>query len=284
MKNMIEFRNVSKKLGGKQVVSGVELTVGAGEVIGIVGANGSGKTTLLRMVTGLIYADQGEVRVGDKQVRPGLMGHLPVSVGALIESPSFLPNFSGLRNLTLLADIREKVKAPQVRETMARVGLDPDNKKGVKSYSLGMRQRLGIAQAVMESPEVLVFDEPTSGLDQDGVKMFENMLQEQVQRGVAVIMVSHVQEEINRFCDRVFMIREGRLEPLRQLRERQWVILAKSLEDLEVIHEQIPSFEMSKRVDGYPAGICNGQWSNKEELEDFLEGSGVRPVEIREVS
>ncbi|WP_232337230.1 ABC transporter ATP-binding protein [Thermoactinomyces sp. CICC 10523] len=170
--NLVEFTKVSKKLGNKQVLNDINLTVASGEVVGIVGPNGCGKTTLLRLVTGLIYPDRGEVRVSGRAVRLGLIGELPASVGALIESPAFLPQLSGLKNLTILADIQQKINEQAVREAIKRVGLDPDNRKPVKSYSLGMRQRLGIAQAIMKKPNILLFDEPTNGLDQEGKILF----------------------------------------------------------------------------------------------------------------
>src|SRR5690606_29234145 len=124
----------------------------------------------------------GEVRVAGKVVRPGLTGDLPVAIGALIESPSFLPYLSGLKNLLLLASIRNQVDEESVRETMRRVGLDPNLRRPVRAYSLGMRQRLGIAQAIMENPQICIFDEPTNALDTKGVEMFAEILAERVQR------------------------------------------------------------------------------------------------------
>lgn len=280
---ILEFHNVSKVLGKRKVLDNINVTIAGGEVVGIVGANGSGKTTLLRMVTGMMYPDQGEVKVEGKKVQPGMLGELPISIGALIEHPAFLPQFSGLKNLSFLAGIRNQIDISKIRETITRVGLDPDNRKGVKTYSLGMRQRLGIAQAIMEEPRVLLFDEPTNGLDQEGVKIFGNILEEQTMRGAAIILVSHVQEEINLFCDKVYMIQNGRLELVRANRERQWIVLTKDLQDLDTIYHQLPNFEISKRVDGFPAGICKGEWESKEELNSLLVQNGIRPVDIREV-
>lgn len=281
--SMVEFRKVSKKLGKKQVLNEVDLMVASGEVIGIIGANGSGKTTLLRLVTGLMYPDKGQILVDGKNVRPGLIGSLPVSVRALIESPAFLPQFSGLKNLTMLADIRGEIDEQTVRKTMERVDLDPNNRKAVKTYSFGMNQRLGIAQAIMEKPNVLLLDEPTNGLDEDGLKMFASIMQEQVAHNVAVILVSHVKEEIARYCDRVFTIQDGHLQITRDQRERKWIIVTKDLADLESIYHLIPSFEMSQRVEGHPAGMCNGEWANKEELISFLTKKDINPMDVKEV-
>lgn len=210
----VEFQNVDKKLSGKQILSDVNLTVASGEVIGIVGANGSGKTTLLRLATGLMYADGGAVFIAGQQVRPGLVGRLPLGVGALIENPAFLPQLSGYKNLSLLAEIRGEIDGRVVSETMTRVGLDPNSRKAVRTYSLGMKQRLGIAQAIMENPKVLVFDEPTNGLDTEGREMFSEIIREQATKGTAVMLVSHHQVEIDQFCDCVYKISESRLMQL----------------------------------------------------------------------
>lgn len=281
--NLVEFTKVSKKLGNKQVLNDINLTVASGEVVGSVGPNGCGKTTLLRLVTGLIYPDRGEVRVSGRAVRLGLIGELPASVGALIESPAFLPQLSGLKNLTILADIQQKINEQAVREAIKRVGLDPDNRKPVKSYSLGMRQRLGIAQAIMEKPNILLFDEPTNGLDQEGKILFSGIMKEQVEQGAAVMMVSHNKEEINRYCDRVFMIQNGTLHPVREQRDKSWLIITNNLSDLEHIYQQGLSLQITERVDGYPAGICKGKWKNRDEMMSFLTEIGVKTVDVREV-
>ena len=276
---IIKFLNVSKKLGNKQVLVDVNLSVKAGEVIGIVGANGSGKTTMLRLASGLMYPDKGEAWVSDKKVYPGLVGTLPIGIGALIESPTFLPQFSGIRNLTMLADIQGKINKAEVKRTIERVGLDPRSHKAVRTYSLGMRQRLGIAQAIMEKPKVLLLDEPTNGLDQDGVQLFADIMQEQIKLGVAILMVSHIQEEINRFCDKVFLLQEGKLKSVQ--RDRIWTVLVKTLEEIELLHQTVPSFQMADRVSGIPSGTCRGNWQTREELLSFLEKNGVHPVDIK---
>lgn len=282
IKYVVEFRDVSIKLGKKKVLNKINLAIAPGEVIGIVGANGSGKTTFLRLVAGLIYPDKGGVLVAGQNVRPGLIGKLSVNVGALIESPSFLPHFSGFKNLSLLASIRGLIDKQDICNIMERVGLDPNNKKSVKTYSLGMRQRLGIAQAIMEKPSVLLLDEPTNGLDQDGVNLFSGLIQEQIQRGVAVLIVSHQKEEIDRLADRVFMIQDGSIHTIREEREQEWIILVKKIEELENIYKIIPSLQISNRIEGYPTGICSGHWANKEEMYKFLFTKGIHPVEIRE--
>lgn len=278
---MLVYEGVSKKLGGKEVLKQINLSISEGEIVGIVGANGSGKTTLLRLATGLIYPDQGEIRVAGKPVRPGLLGDLPVSLGVLIESPSFLPYLSGLKNLLLLASIRDQVNESKVRESIQRVGLDPDLRKPVKTYSLGMRQRLGIAQAMMEDPAIYLFDEPTNGLDHQGVEMFSEILTERTDQGACVVLVSHDQEEINRFCDRVYRMESGSLESVREKRVKGWRLLVESLEDVEKTLLLISGSQMSERKNGLPTVICKGTWKDEVELRYYLDQHGIQPVEIQ---
>ncbi len=283
-KLILQFEDVDKRLGKKQVLSQVKLEVYTGEVVGIIGANGSGKTTLLRLVTGLIYPDRGSVRVNGKRIQPGLVGELPERIGALIESPAFLPNFSGLQNLKMLAEIRGTIGMEEIQNTIRKVGLDPTMKKPVKTYSLGMRQRLGIAQAIMEEPDILLLDEPTNGLDVDGVEMFSHIIEELTAKGTAVLMVSHQKEEIDRFCDRVFQINQGKLTLLRSKKERKWQVVVSSLEELERVYQLVSSFTMTERVNGDPTGICSGEWETAEELYTFLERHQIQVRKVRETS
>lgn len=211
---ILKLNNVCKSFKGFQILHKVSLTVNQGEVIGIVGSNGSGKTTLLRIIMGLMYPDQGMVSVGGHEVVPGLLGNLPDRVGALIENPMFLPQFSGFQNLWLLASIRGELQKSDIEDIMRKVGLDPSNKRNVSKYSLGMRQRLGIAQAIMESPNLVLFDEPTNALDTEGVKRFNGIVREMVDEGTSFIVVSHRHEDITSLCDKVYKIDNGNLIPL----------------------------------------------------------------------
>lgn len=280
-KPVIEFRNVYKKLQKNQVLNNINLEVFPGEVIGIVGQNGSGKTTILRHIAGLIYPDQGEVIVSGRKVFPGLMGNLPVNIGALIEAPIFLPYCSGVRNLEMLANIREIISKKQVRATLELVGLDPDNKKPVKTYSQGMRQRLGIAQAIMENPDILLLDEPTNGLDAQGVQCFKEIISNQVDKGVTVILVSHVQEEIDKLSDKVFVLSNGQLQSLREKKKSSWTVSVKTLEEIEILSQVVPFFQIIDRVNNLPTGICRGDWKDKEEFISFLQSKSVKPLNIK---
>ena len=206
---VIEIKNAVKKWGNNTVLNSVNFTAEQSEIIGIVGHNGSGKTVLMKCICGLISPDGGEISVSGK-----LIGHdvdIPQNIGLIIETPGFLPNFSGFSNLWQLAKIRRKIGKNDVREVMKKVGLNPDEKKHVGKYSLGMRQRLGIAQAIMENPDILILDEPMNGLDKDGVNDMRELLLNLKESGKTIILASHNPVDIDVLCDRVFEITKGDL-------------------------------------------------------------------------
>lgn len=209
--NILVIKKLEKSFKGQLILQDVNLCVSKGQVVGIVGSNGSGKTTLLKLILGLNYPEKGDIVVNGERVFPGLLGNLPTKVAALIESPTFLPQFSGIKNLTMLASIRNEIGKTEVENAMKDLGLDPDNKKVVAKYSLGMRQRLGIAQAIMEKPELILFDEPTNGLDSDGVELFSKVVNKMKAMGVSFIIVSHRKDEIDSLCDIIYKIENRRL-------------------------------------------------------------------------
>lgn len=215
------LNRVSKKFKGLEVLKNINLDMNKGDVVGIIGSNGCGKTTLLRIIMGLIYPDEGEVIVDGNKVLPGLLGGLPTSVGALIENPIFLPQFTGYTNLCMLASIRNVINEDDVKSVIKLVGLDINNKKTVEKYSLGMRQRLGIAQAIMEKPALILFDEPTNGLDSSGVEIFDKLVKDMKSVGSSFIIVSHRKEEIDGLCDKVYEIENGSLTILKHLHNNE---------------------------------------------------------------
>ncbi len=178
-----------------------------GKIYGIVGRNGSGKTVLLKCICGLLYPSTGTVTVGGKVV--GKDVDYPENVGFIIETPGFLPRYSGLKNLKYLAAVRGKVKKDEIRKYMELVGLNPDDKKHVGNYSLGMRQRLGIAQALMENPDILILDEPMNALDNNGVEEMRTVLLKMKEQGKLIIIASHVRDDIDILCDEVYGIDAG---------------------------------------------------------------------------
>ena len=211
--SVIEVKNVVKKWGNNTVLKSVDLEVNKSEIVGIIGHNGSGKTVLMKCICGFITPDSGEISVSGKRVGKDI--DIPKNIGLIIETPGFLPNFSGFSNLWQLAKIRSKISKDDIRSVMKTVGLDPNEKKHVGKYSLGMRQRLGIAQAIMENPDILILDEPMNGLDKNGVADIRELLLKLKDEGKAMIVASHNSVDIDILCDRVFEIDKGVLSQVR---------------------------------------------------------------------
>ena len=203
---ILRFENISKNINRTEILKNINFEVERGEVVGIIGKNGSGKTTLLKLVSGLSYPTKGEIYFFDKKLEPGFVGRLPQNIGVLIETPSFISNLSGFDNLYYLSKIRNIISKDDITEMIEKVGLDSNNKNPFKTYSLGMKQRLGIAQAIMENPDLILFDEPTNALDYTGVEIFANIISEYKQKGKSFILVSHNMDEIKLFCDKVYKI------------------------------------------------------------------------------
>lgn len=207
---MIEIKNLCKNIKGNQVLDNISCCMDAGKVYGIYGRNGSGKTMLMRCILGLIFADSGYVKIDGCVIGREL--DFPKSCGAIIENPVFFPYASGYENLKMLADIKKVISENEIRRTMRRVGLDDKDRRAVSKYSLGMKQRLAIAQAVMESPELLVLDEPTNALDEQGVRMFRDIIREEKRRGALVVLASHNREDIELLSDVKIQMSDGRVE------------------------------------------------------------------------
>jgi ABC-2 type transport system ATP-binding protein len=211
--NVLVIQNATKIFRDVKALDRVSLTLAAGNIHGIIGRNGSGKTVLFKCICGFMPLTSGQIFVGDKQI--GKEIDVPDDVGIIIEAPGFLPHYSGYRNLELLALIRNKIGGARIKDTMRRVGLDPDSKKWVGKYSLGMRQRLGIAQAIMEDPSFLILDEPMNGLDRHGVEDVRQLLLQLRNEGKTILLASHSHEDISILCDTVFEMDAGMLTAIR---------------------------------------------------------------------
>lgn len=209
---IIEINNLGKQFKDTWVLKNVSVSFEEGKVYGLVGRNGSGKTMLLRMICGLAIPSEGSVIIEGKKL--GIDIDIPDSVGAIIEVPGFLLSKSGVNNLKYLADLNGIIGLTEIREAMRKCGLDPDNKKSVGKYSLGMRQRLGIAQAIMEDPQILVLDEPMNGLDNQGVEDVKRLLKELKRMGKLIIIASHHMEDITELCDLVYTMDAGYLKSM----------------------------------------------------------------------
>ena len=202
-----------KDFGEEHVLKDVSHTFEKGKIHGIVGNNGSGKTVLMKCICGFLKPDSGVIYVNHKQV--GKETDFPEDIGIIIETPGFLPHLSGTQNLKILASLQKKANALTIRTVLEQVGLDPDMKKPVGKYSLGMRQRLGFAQALMEDPSLLILDEPLNGLDKHGVVHIRNVIKGLRAEGKTVILASHNQVDIDELCDTVCEMDAGVLTVVR---------------------------------------------------------------------
>lgn len=209
MCNCIKIENITKKFKESTVLDNVSINFPKGKISGIVGRNGAGKTMLMKCICGFVIPNSGTVHIFDKIV--GKHFDVPDNVGILIETPGFLNDFNAYNNLKFLADIKGKISKEKIKETIEYVGLDSNSKKHVGKFSLGMKQRLGIAQAIMEDPEILILDEPMNGLDNQGVKDVRKMLLELKEQGKTIILASHSKEDIEMLCDNTIEMDHGKI-------------------------------------------------------------------------
>lgn len=211
--NIIDVRNVFLTLGKTEILKDISMSFERGKIHGLIGRNGSGKTMLMKCICGFVKPNSGEITVDGKQV--GKDCDFPQSMGVIIETPGFIPYYSGYKNLKLLAELRGKIGGGEIKNTMHRVGLDPELKRPVRKYSLGMRQRLGLAQAIMENPDLLILDEPMNGLDKEGVADMRQYLLELKSQGKTILIASHSAEDIDALCDTVYEMDKGKLQKVR---------------------------------------------------------------------
>lgn len=210
----IRVQNVSKDFGQERVLKDVTRDFESGKIHGIVGNNGSGKTVLMKCICGFLLPTEGKVIVNGKRI--GKDVDFPPDLGLIIETPGFLPQMSGARNLEILASLNRKIGLKEIAASIRRVGLDPLLKKPVGKYSLGMRQRLGIAQAIMEDPALLVLDEPLNGLDKHGVLEMRALIKNLRNEGKTILLASHNQSDIDELCDTVCEMDAGVLTVIRE--------------------------------------------------------------------
>ena len=207
--NIIEITSLNLTLTKTEILKNINLTFEKGKIHGLIGRNGSGKTMLMKCICGFVKPTSGEIKVNGEIV--GKDCDFPKNMGIIIETPGFIPYYSGYKNLKLLADLNKKADKTKIRKTMKKVGLDPDLKRHVRKYSLGMRQRLGLAQAIMEDPEILILDEPFNGLDKDGVKDMRTYLLDLKEQGKTILIASHNSEDISVLCDTVQEMDKGEI-------------------------------------------------------------------------
>lgn len=216
---MIEVKNVNVTIGKNEILQDISAVFETGKIHGLIGRNGSGKTVLMKCICGFMKPTSGEVFVGGKQI--GKEVDFAPDTGVIIETPGFVPFYSGYRNLKILAGLNHKIGKEEIEEAMRTVGLDPKLKRHVKKYSLGMRQRLGIAQAIMEKPKLLILDEPFNGLDKEGVEQMRTYFLELKNQGVTILLSSHTSEDIKLLCDTVTEMEKGKTVILNDRRNYQ---------------------------------------------------------------
>ena len=195
----IEVKHVTKKIKGRVILDDVNLSLNKGKIYGFVGSNGSGKTMLFRVISGLVAPTSGEVCLESN------------NIGLIIENCSLYPNYTGLKNLMFLANIRRKIGLDEVKDALRKVELNPDDKQTVKKYSLGMKQRLSFAQAIMEKPDILLLDEPTNALDAKGIETIRELIKQEARRGATILLASHNPSDIEELCNEVFLVSDGKI-------------------------------------------------------------------------
>lgn len=206
---MIQVNNLSLRIKKDLILSDINIHIKKGEITGIVGRNGCGKTMLMKCITGFVKPTEGEVIFGGKKI--GRDTDFPDDTGIIIETPTFIPYYSGMRNLKELAMLKKKIGKKEIEDILKVVGLYENRNKHVHKYSLGMRQRLGIAQALMENPDTLILDEPMNGLDKECVAMVRNILMDLKEQGKTILLVSHNSEDIGILCDKIYEMDKGRI-------------------------------------------------------------------------
>ncbi|MGX4667947.1 ABC transporter ATP-binding protein [Cerasibacillus sp. JNUCC 74] len=208
---IIELKNVNKGYNGISLFKSVNLNIHEGMIYGFVGPNGSGKSVLFKMICGFVFPDQGLIYVNGKELDKG-KNRFPQNIGLIIDRPGFIANKTGFDNLKNLSIIKNKITDKEIITTMEMVGLQPEAKQKVKNYSLGMKQKLAFAQAIMEDQDILVLDEPFNGLDEDSVVKTRAILKTLKEKGKTILLTSHNREDINILCDKVFKINGSKLE------------------------------------------------------------------------
>lgn len=205
----IKVDALTKKIKGTTVLDNISYEFTSGNIYGIVGKNGSGKTMLLRELAGLIHPTEGTVKVDGRQLHHDIS--FPPNLGLIIEKPEFINYLTGFENLKLLAEIKHIASDETIRDFMKMFSLDPASKQSMKKYSLGMKQKIGIIQAVMENPDLLILDEPFNALDEDSVELLRELLRQYQKAGKLIIITSHHKEDIDSICNHILMLQEGKL-------------------------------------------------------------------------
>ncbi len=203
----INICNVSKEISGMEILKDINVEMTGGKIYGIQGVNGSGKTMLMRAICGLIRVNQGEISINEKVLGKDIS--FPESIGVLIENPGLIENYSAFDNLRTLADIRKIATDDEIKELLTKLGLNPNDKKKVKKYSLGMRQKVGIAAAFIENPDIIILDEPFNALDAKTSEILKKMIKEYINNDRIIVITCHDFAILNSICDEIIKMEEG---------------------------------------------------------------------------
>lgn len=206
----ITVKNITKVIKGTTVLDSVSMEMKSGEIVGLRGENGSGKTMLMRMIAGLIFPTQGSVQIDGRVLGKELA--FPEEMGILLENPTFLENYTGYQNLRMLASIQNRIGEEEIKKAIRRVGLEWDDRKKYRKYSLGMKQRLGIAAAVMETPQLIILDEPSNALDDQGCEMLRQIIREEKARNALILVSSHDGSLLEEIADMIYIMKNGHLQ------------------------------------------------------------------------
>lgn len=278
MNEVLRVTSLTKKVKRKVILHEINLSVNEGEILGLIGPNGAGKTTLLKIISGTTKATSGSA-IFDKSA----------GIGILPEFPALLADMNAMQNLQMLASIRNKISQSEIKQTLKRVGLDPDNRKAVKHYSLGMKQRLMLAQAIMERPRLLLLDEPTNGLDPLGIIDLRQLLSELAEDGTGIIIASHLLNEIEHMCHRVVIISNGSIFREVNLRSDEQMSIEISVSTMNDWNKLVgwadanmTDLQPLTSDHGFPRGILNTELSVSNVLKE-LQAVGVAIEGIRRV-
>lgn len=206
----ISIHGANKQIKGKVILEDINLSLESGKIYAFIGRNGCGKTMLFRAIAGLISLNKGSIKVFGKELGKDIS--FPESLGLIIENVGLWNNLTAMENLVLLASIKREITKEKIRDTLERVGLEPDDKRTYKKFSLGMKQKLAIAQAIMEEPKLIILDEPTNSLDVQTVDKVRNILLEEKEKGATILLASHTTQDIEVLADQVFNMVDGRIE------------------------------------------------------------------------
>lgn len=208
--NFVEIKNISKSFGDHIIFDDVSLSIDQGQCVGFIGENGVGKSVLFKMIAGLIEADKGQIYVKDQLV--GRNENFPTNIGFFVNQPSFVDIFDGFENLKLLAEIKNSIDDKKIRDTMIAVGLDPDNKTKFKSYSTGMKQKLAIAQAIMEDQDLVLLDEPFNALDTKSNLEIINVINKLKEEDKTIFLISHQEEYLRKLCNEIYLVNDNKIK------------------------------------------------------------------------